>query len=118
MRPDFDFGDDEQQTTVDCQFLELLLNSEVKSLSFSQLPRTNLKSKKRVTSTWMVMTQKCPNLQNLVCDLKLYYDNSSKLIIFYFFSLHFVNLQALECPYMKCDNQRLRILAASLPQLK
>jgi hypothetical protein len=118
MSPAFGFGDDEQKTAAECQFLELLLNSEVDSLSFSTLPRTFNSSMKRVTSLWMEMTQKCPNLQKIVCDRRFGNFETNGLLLFYSFSLHFTGLQVLECRSIGCNDFRLGLLAENLPQLR
>lgn len=116
--PAFGFGDDEVKTAADCQFLELLLNSEVDSLSFSNLPRTYNNSLQRVTRLWMEMTKKCPNLQKLKCDRTFSYDETDGMLIFYSFTLHFTNLQVHDCPLMGCDDFRLSLLVETLPQLR
>jgi hypothetical protein len=111
-------GKEEQQAMEDCLFLELLLNSEVKSLSFVELPSgdEDLNLKKRVASLWKVMIKKCPNLQNLDCDL--FCSDDSELTSFCLFSLHFAKLQVLDCPLLECSNQHLKALAGNLPELR
>lgn len=71
-----------------------------------------------VTNLWMTMTQKCPNLQELVCHSTFSDDKLDGMLVFFSFSLHFTNLQVLECPCMGCDDFRLSILVENLPQLR
>jgi hypothetical protein len=109
-----------------CKFLTLLMNDQVSSMSFPQLPRTaDQDALKNVTDLWFSMSRKCPDLQQLVCDE----DNvspstygqkkdASKQVVLFGLVLHFSELQVLKMPNLECNNFRLGFLAKCLPKLR
>jgi hypothetical protein len=57
-----------EDTAKNCQFLELLLNDEVRSLSIWGLPMDFKEQMKCITNTLNSVSNQCPNLQKLVCN--------------------------------------------------
>lgn len=110
-------------TEEDCKLLILLMNDKLSSVAFLKLPFADKHKMKNVTDSWFAMTNKCPNLQELVCEARNPYlfkaeiDASNKVVLFSLMLL-FKELQVLEIPDIVCDNFRLELLAESLPKLR
>jgi hypothetical protein len=108
-------------TAVNCRFLYLLLNNEVHSLTFTNLPTTHKQQMNCVSKTWFAMTKKCPRLQKLVVREEGRYPDVMKfndLVRILSRTFHFVHLQELEADKFGFNNIRLALLANNLPKLR
>jgi hypothetical protein len=111
----FETGDD--HAVQNCKFLKLLLNEEVRSVSFTYLPDTQGGAMRSVTDAWFALTEKCPRLQKLACD-DFYTTKGHRLVVFFSFALQFNSLQELDMPDLWCNDLRLELLAVHMPQLR
>ena len=90
-----------------CRFLYLLLNDEVRSLTFSGGPdKENSLEMMCITDTWIAMTNKCTGLQKLVC--KNSPDFHTDPVGIFHFALEFVELRELDVNNVACRVARLR----------
>jgi hypothetical protein len=111
----FDTGD--EQAVQNCNFLKLLLNKEVSSVTFTFLPDTHSSAMRSVTDAWFALTEKCPRLRKLACD-DFYTTKSHRLVVFFGFALQFGSLQQLDMPDLWCNDLRLEMLAVHMPELR
>jgi len=117
----FNFVTSAEVNKKTCEFLVLLMNDQVTSVSFSQMQNLNKEGLKSVIDSWFAMTNKCPKLKTLVCEAEHLFPretDESKQLVFLGCLLHFSELQVLQMPNMECDNFRLGLLADNLPQLR
>lgn len=105
-----------------CTLLTLLMNDQVSSVSFSYVPRTEKEAMKIVSDMWLVMSNECPNLQELVCEEDSLstpgQEDPSKQVVLLGLALYFKELQVLEMPNTEFNNFRLEIVAENLPKLR
>lgn len=123
----FDMVEDSAPQTImeNCKYLTLLMNSELTSMTFSQLPlKENEDEMKSVTDVWFAMSNKCLKLQELYCDAisdSVYHhtkDDTRESVVFFSFSVQFTELLVLEMPNMVCNDFRLQMLVEYLPNLR
>jgi hypothetical protein len=112
-----------ENTAESCQFLKLLVNDEVRSLTLNGLPIFYSQKMKCVINTISCVANDCPNLQKLVCeeDNDIFLDH--QLVFFDMVrmlscTLRFVGLQQLDIVKMVCTDLSLALLAENLPQLR
>lgn len=114
-----------EETLQNFKFLELLVNTEVTRLSFSQPPKSKTRWMTGVADLLFTVTDKCPNLQELAFDVghheqkQLAEDYEARdTLLFFSFSLQFAELQVLDMRSMVCEDFRLDMLAEYLPKLR
>jgi hypothetical protein len=115
-----------------CQFLKLLLNDEVLSLTLNRLPILLEQEMECVADTLAIVSKECPDLQKLVCeedpydylfekDRNVYYyddEECGNLGRILNCTLCFVKLQVLNIEKLECNDFSLCQLAEHLPQLR
>jgi hypothetical protein len=116
------------ENEMNYQFLELLLNDEVHSLTFNGLPKRIYRGRSqdagRMIHTLSSVANECPHLQKLICkdescsqyfmleNLNIY---MGRLVSC---SLRFCGLLQLEIDQMVCTTDCIGRLAHHLPQLR
>jgi hypothetical protein len=117
----FDMGVDEKNTVESCQFLKLLLNDEVQSLTLYGLPLDSKQQMQCITDTLFSVAKECPDLQKLVCEEDPYEEEKWKIhdmVRIFKCTLGFAGLQVLDTEKLGCNDTRLALLAELLPQLR
>jgi hypothetical protein len=112
-----------EDTTMNCQFLKLLLNDEVHSLSIWGLPMDYKQEMKCITDTLISVANESPHLQKLFCHYDPYLGVGDELefcdtIKMFSCILRFVGLQELYFETMMCSDFSLGLLAEHLPKLR
>jgi hypothetical protein len=107
-----------------CEFLKLLLNDEVLSLTLRGLPTYHKEEMKCITDTLFSVAKECPDLQKLVCEEDYHYILCNNDLEFcdsvrmLSCTLRFVKLQVFDMNSMVCNDVSIALLAENLPQLR